>query len=320
LEDEPDVPQFRLGIPNRLSRAKRLGRLSPAVAGAFPVAVAADRQQGVTRMPLDKSQLDDVAEFLEDANKGWVAERLGDDIEDETERLSQFVELKELVQKAETAGLGDDPAVVAPRDRVATLSRMSDAVDDTRAILSAEHDIPESVVDQLNDDQAADLLEELDNYKTMESAPAGRLGGELVDASAEHHFESAKEILSNARVPRSRAAALAAGSGDTDDDDTPESDGREFAAAAADADTDTDAAERLAADHGVARQKIAALAPSTATELRDRLETLENVGGDDAGRLRSDIVEEQREEIVTLLAGTPVDVSDLPDIAGGGRR
>jgi hypothetical protein len=268
-------------------------------------------------MTLDKDDLDEVEEFLNDIGKESISERVGEQIEDETERLSQLVELKSLVKNAEEAGLGDDPAVAALRDRVATLSNMADVVETpVSEQLTTDHDIPEFAVDRLSEDEADELLRHLENAEQLSEARGGRAGGRIVEQSAEHHRAEAQRILkeSSSRMSDSRAAALAGGStddrlaGDTDDAD----------------DGVRSATERLAADHDLNRTAVAQLSAGQSEQLLEHMEALEPFDGvDDPGRLQENVIQKHVDGIREVLDGTGMTPGDLESgghFPGGGRQ
>jgi hypothetical protein len=166
-------------------------------------------------------------DLLSSMGNDSLAESLGEELDDRAEAAERVVRMKELAARAEEAGLADDPAVQALRDRAEALQTDADLGPDPThpERLAEEYGLDEEAVADLPEDVREDLerdLSAVDELETSRSELAKRelrrrrdKLGDTLDAAG---VEAAELVAENAPAPTAElSAALAAPADDVND-------------------------------------------------------------------------------------------------------
>ena len=181
-------------------------------------------------MTPDHTTTDGIVEakdLLESMGNESLAASLGEELDDRAEAAERVVRMRVLARRAEEAGLGDDPAVAALRDRAEALQADADLgpepthperlADDYGLAEDAVADLPEDVRKELEADLSA-----VDELETSRSELAKRelrhrresLSATLDDAGV----EAADLVAEDAPAPQAElSAALASTAEEVDD-------------------------------------------------------------------------------------------------------
>ena len=182
----------------------------------------------------DTEALRTAREAFEHAGDDSMAERIDGRIEDKRDAMTSIVEMRQLAEQAEEAGLAGDPAIEALREEADALAEEYGLADDdepdTDEMLVDKHGLKESKLQQMHEDDREALAEALDALDTIKN-DAGQLEG-LARREAEVRRNDIERLLDHNGVeaasliddpdregPREYKAALAEDhSADIDDD------------------------------------------------------------------------------------------------------
>lgn len=226
-------------------------------------------------MTTDKLSTENVAqtrEFLASVGKDDLADRFGEELEDRAEAAERVVRMKELAARAEEAGLADDPAVAALRERAEALQ--SDVglepEPSAPARLAADHGLVEEAVAELPEGVREDLEEDLAAVEQLETSRS-----DLAKRELRHRRDKLSATLADAGV---EAAHLVA-------EDAPEPTAELSAALAAADEVADDGSERV-----------------RAARLRDRLDDVSDDLADAESTLLEVTLEDRKADLEEQLA------------------
>ena len=166
-------------------------------------------------------------DLLESMGNETLAENLGEELDDRAEAAERVVRMKSLAARAEEAGLGDDPAVAALRDRAEALQADADLGPDPAhpKRLAEDYGLDEDAVADLPEDVREDLeadLSAVDELETSRSELAKRelrrRRDKLSETLDDVGVEAADLVAEDAPAPTAElSAALAAPAEEVDD-------------------------------------------------------------------------------------------------------
>jgi hypothetical protein len=126
----------------------------------------------------DTENLRTAREFLSNTGRDDLAGRLDGKIEDRQEAIASIVQMRNLIQNSEKAGLSDDPAVEALREEADALAEeygLKDEPDVTEK-LAENHGLDASAVENIHEDDRDRLAEALESIEAIKNRSA-RLEG-----------------------------------------------------------------------------------------------------------------------------------------------
>lgn len=165
-------------------------------------------------------------EFLSSIGRDELAEKFGAELSEREDAAKTLVEIKTTLEKADAAGLNDDPAVEALRERAATLEDDLGLTDPHAPEKLAEtHDLREDVVAELSEETRQDLQVDLAAVEDLETSRSRLAEHELRERRkslnatlAGADVEAAELVAEDAPAPTAElSAALSAPSEDVDE-------------------------------------------------------------------------------------------------------
>lgn len=235
----------------------------------------------------DTEALRTAREAFEQAGDDSMAERLDGRIENKRDAMQSIVEMRQLAEQAEEAGLAGDPAIEGLREEADALAEEYGLADDeedelgTDEKLSDEYGLTDAALQQMHEDDRERLAEALDSLNEIQEK-AGRLEG-LARHEAESRRNDIERLLDHNGV---EAASLIG-------DDSGE-EKREFHAA-------------LAEDHSAEVDDDGKSERVLAAELRDERDQLDAELADTDHPLLQLELTEEIERIDDRLAGLDVE-------------
>jgi hypothetical protein len=176
---------------------------------------------------LSTEKVAETKEFLASIGRDELADRFDAELSEREDAARTLVEIKTTLEKADDAGLDDDPAVEALRERAAALEADLELTDPhAPEKLAEDHGVREDVAAELSEDTRQDLkadlvaVEELETSRSRLAEHELRERRESLNATlASADVEAAELVAEDAPTPQAElSAALAATDGEDVDD------------------------------------------------------------------------------------------------------